>query len=85
MAETHASYPLSYKGSYLWLIPSLLFWPPLGICLLIRGLRLTINHQIYFVHYKGNYFWLVFWALFFPPIAVILGALNGFDVKIEYR
>ena len=79
--KTVLSYPFSYKGSYFWLVLFLLILPPFGFCLLIKGLRVTINHVVYFVHYKGTYLWLLLWAFACFPIAFILAFINGFDLQ----
>ena len=76
-----AEYPLSYSGNLLWPILFLLLFPPIG--LLLIGLNSCVRHEgiSYSLHYRGSEGWLMFWTIICYPVAIILGFLNGFDVR----
>jgi len=76
-------YPLKYAGSLFGLIFFLIFWPPLGIFLLLKNLRFIKEGAIFYLRYRGSWGWLIFWAVVFFPIAILIMAICGADVIEE--
>jgi hypothetical protein len=83
VVNTRHVYPLSYKGSVLWLIVFAICWPPLGVFLFIKNAILMKNDSAFYLCYRGSWFWVIFWAILFFPIAAIIMIIRGADVIEE--
>jgi hypothetical protein len=67
-----------YKGSFFWLILSLL-WFPVTFVLLFKNASCRKGNSRFFFDYHGSYGWLIFWAFLFFPVCILLVIFNGFD------
>lgn len=77
-----------YEGSKFLLILFCLLFLPVGILILVKGLRIQKENHEYKLCYRGSFFWLCFWTVFFFPIAIILGIISGFELvrtDIQYH
>lgn len=74
-------YPFSYDGNVVWPILFLFIWPPLGIILLMLNLTIKKDGYYYSLYYHGSQFWLLFWTILFFPVAVVLAAIQGFNIR----
>lgn len=73
-------YPFSYKGNVILLIIFILLIFPLGVTLLLLNTTVRSKNTYYSLSYRGSRGWLIFWSVVFFPVAIILGAINGFDM-----
>ena len=85
VVNTRHVYPLGYGGSIVLLILFSICWPPLGVFLFVKNVRLHKDNSAFYLRYRGSWFWVIFWAIFFFPIAVIIMAIRGADVVEEIR
>lgn len=73
-------WPVSYKGSIVFLVITLLIWPPIGILLLCKNGYVRKKGLEMHLQYHGSWFWLFFWSILFFPVAFLLLLIRGVDV-----
>lgn len=80
---TKFSSPLRYQGNLFFLILFLIFWPPLGMLLLIKNACIATKASKFYIIYHGKWNWLFFWGVFFFPVAFVLLFIKGVDFVNE--
>ena len=78
-----AHYPVSYRGSLLWLFFWLIAFFPAGTLLFASRACIKRRESYYGLNYRGSIGWLIFWTIVFFPVAVVLAFLRGVDM-VEY-